>query len=66
MKITVNGQCRELNNPTNLKDIVHMFCKDSSRVISEINGEIVKASQWDRTTVEDGDIIELVSFVGGG
>ena len=32
----------------------------------EINGEIVPKAQYANTLINDGDIIEVVSFVGGG
>jgi sulfur carrier protein len=69
MKITINGQARELSPSASLKDIVSQFCQDersSSRVITEHNGNIVKCAQWQDTPVKDGDTIELVSLVGGG
>ena len=32
----------------------------------ERNGDIVFKSQYDETLLQDGDSIEVVSFVGGG
>ena len=32
----------------------------------ERNEEIVPKAEYDNTVIEDGDIIEIVSFVGGG
>ena len=69
MKITINGQTKELPAAASLKDVISQFCKDersSNRVISELNGSIIKCNQWQDTPVKDGDTIELVSFVGGG
>ena len=37
-----------------------------SRIAVERNGEIVPKSEYDSTLLEDGDVIEVVSFVGGG
>lgn len=37
-----------------------------SRVAVERNGEIVPKAEYDSTLLEDGDVIEVVSFVGGG
>ncbi len=37
-----------------------------SRIAVEINGEIVPKAKYDETVIEDGDTIEIVSFVGGG
>ena len=39
---------------------------DSKRIAVERNGDIIFKSQYDSTVLEDGDSIEVVSFVGGG
>lgn len=39
---------------------------DVRRIAIERNGEIVPKSLYDRTSLCDGDCIEIVSFVGGG
>ena len=39
---------------------------DPKRIAVERNGEIVFKSQYDETILEDGDSLEIVSFVGGG
>ena len=39
---------------------------DSKRIAVERNGDIVFQSQYDITILEDGDNLEIVSFVGGG
>lgn len=36
------------------------------RIAIELNGEIIPKSQYDLTIIQDGDEIEIVSFVGGG
>ena len=39
---------------------------DSKRIAVERNGCIVPKSQYSETVLEDGDNLEIVSFVGGG
>ena len=39
---------------------------DPKRIAVERNGDIVFKSQYDATVLEDGDSLEVVSFVGGG
>lgn len=39
---------------------------DAKRIAVERNGEIVFKSQYSETVLNDGDSIEVVSFVGGG
>lgn len=36
------------------------------RVAVEMNGRIVPKAQYDATVPQDGDALEIVSFVGGG
>ena len=66
MNITLNGKPKELRPTLDLKSAVERFCKDKTPVIAELNGEIIKLPQWEETTLKEGDIVELVSFVGGG
>ena len=39
---------------------------DPRRIAVERNGDIVFKSQYDAVILEDGDSLEIVSFVGGG
>lgn len=39
---------------------------DLKRVAVEINGEIVPKASYSQTRLNDGDTVEIVSFVGGG
>ena len=39
---------------------------DPKRIAVERNGDIVFKSQHDVIVLEDGDSLEIVSFVGGG
>ena len=39
---------------------------DPNRIAVERNGEIVPKAKYGETVFEDGDSVEVVSFVGGG
>ena len=39
---------------------------DPKRIAVERNGDIVFKSQYDAIILQDGDSLEIVSFVGGG
>ena len=39
---------------------------DVKRIAVERNGDIVPKAQYGETVLQDGDSIEIVSFVGGG
>jgi len=66
MNITINGISRQLASAQKLSDIVSSFCKQPKHVITELNGTIVPSDQWPQTNLQEGDTLELVTFVGGG
>ena len=66
MHITLNGQKKETPSSQSLGEVVNRFCASPAVLIAEVNGTIIKKAQWDALGVNDGDTIELVSFVGGG
>ena len=39
---------------------------NTERVAVELNGDILPKSQYENTYLNDGDKVEVVSFVGGG
>ena len=39
---------------------------DRNRIAIERNGQIVPKAEYDATILQDGDCLEVVSFVGGG
>lgn len=39
---------------------------ETLRVVVEKNGDIVPRNKWEETVLAAGDVIEIVSFVGGG
>ena len=66
MHITINGTSQQLISVKNLSEIVSSYCKQSKHVITELNGTIIPSDQWANTHLQDGDALELVTFVGGG
>lgn len=62
--IYVNG--KETKNCKGLSVLLENSGFRRDRIAVEINGEIIKKSDYDKTVLNDGDKIEVVSFVGGG
>lgn len=62
--IYVNG--KETENSKSLSVLLENGGFRRDRIAVEINGEIIKKSDYDKTVLNDGDKIEVVSFVGGG
>ena len=64
--ITVNGI--KISNADNLSlaDYLTREGYKISLVAVECNGSIVPKTQYEEKILTDGDVIEVVSFVGGG
>lgn len=64
--ITVNGEGIENITGKTVAEYLAESNYDLRRIVVERNGEIVPKSQYDAIVLQDGDSIEIVSFVGGG
>ncbi|MBE7021262.1 MAG: sulfur carrier protein ThiS [Ruminococcaceae bacterium] len=49
-----------------VKEYLYSAGYDLMRVAVELNGDIVPKARYADTFLEDGDSVEVVSFVGGG
>lgn len=63
--VKINGNPSDLAGQT-VADHLAAANYDTRRIVVERNGEIVPRSQYGETVLEDGDTVEIVSFVGGG
>lgn len=63
--IKINGVSLELS-PTTLEEYLSTTAYDSKRIAVEINGRIIPKSQYATTFLQREDVVEIVSFVGGG
>jgi thiamine biosynthesis protein ThiS len=66
MNLTVNGETRSLVGVTDVASLVAALGLDGRKVAVERNLEIVPRSAYEKTSLEDGDRIEIVHFIGGG
>ena len=63
--VKINGSFESANGKT-LSEYLSETDYDPARIAIEKNGTIVPKAQYDSTVLSDGDVIEVVSFVGGG
>lgn len=66
MRITVNGEAREVPADTTLEGLVRLLALTPERLAVELNLEVVRRDDWPRRVLHDGDRVEVVHFVGGG
>lgn len=65
LSLIVNGEPRRAN-PGSIADLVRSLELDPAKVAVERNGEIVPRSTLANVAIADGDVLEIVHFVGGG
>ena len=63
--VKVNGTALDIAGKT-IAEYLTTTNYDPKRIAVERNGEIVFKSLYGKTILEDGDSLEVVSFVGGG
>jgi len=63
--VKINGEDRNLAGMT-LTQYLAGTNYNPKRIAVERNGEIVPKARYEETIFQDGDHIEVVSFVGGG
>lgn len=66
MNIIVNGNKKGIDNINNVQELLSHFFEESKGVIVELNGEILRRDRWKEQLVKEGDVIELIQFMGGG
>jgi len=66
MLTTVNGQSHQLTCGMTLAGLIEQLGLDGQRVVVERNRQIVPRDHYQTITLEDGDVLEIVQFVGGG
>jgi thiamine biosynthesis protein ThiS len=66
LSIQLNGAARTLPGPVSLAGLLTQLGLDARMVVVERNREIVRRGRLDEVKVDEGDVIELVHFVGGG
>jgi sulfur carrier protein len=66
MQATVNGETIELPEGLTVKTLLAHLGVKSERVAVERNGAVVKRARHEEERLAAGDVLEVVSFVGGG
>ena len=66
MTITLNGEASAIDPGTSVAGLLAALSLSPSKVAIERNREIVPRSAYAETALADGDVVEVVTFVGGG
>jgi sulfur carrier protein len=66
MLITVNGEKKEVPQGLMIVGLLQFLKIQPERVAVELNLDIVKKDRYNTTPVNEGDSVEVVSFMAGG
>jgi sulfur carrier protein len=66
MRAMVNGEAMELPEGLTVAALLQHLGVRGNRVAVERNGEVVKKARHGEQRLAAGDVVEIVTFVGGG
>lgn len=64
--LKVNGEPKTCSEQTKLPDFLEQQGLNPRLIAVEYNGEILHRQYWDTTEMKAGDVLEIVTIVGGG
>jgi len=65
-KIQLNGDPYEINDGTNLNELLNNLKIQKNKVAIEVNGQIVEKNKYTNLILNKDDKVEIVHFIGGG
>ena len=65
-KIQLNGKLYEINNGTNLNQLLNNLKIQKNKVAIEVNGQIIDKNKYPNLILNKNDKVEIVHFIGGG
>jgi sulfur carrier protein len=66
MMLTVNGEARPARENQTVADLLREMKLDAAPCAVEVNRRLVSKTAHAQTALADGDVIEIVTLVGGG
>ena len=66
MQILFNGKRREVQAGTSIQELLDQLRLDGLQVVVEHNRRILPRQRLAVTPLQEGDLLEVIHFVGGG
>lgn len=63
--VTINGESYDMDGKS-VAFAVESLKYDRTKIAVELNEDIVPKQTYEETILKNGDVVEVVSFVGGG
>ena len=66
MKITCNGETKQISPGSTLFSFIRDLDLNPDTVVAECDGRIIKRDEFEKLVLSEGNVLELIRFVGGG
>jgi thiamine biosynthesis protein ThiS len=66
IQLLVNGELHTILSGSTVAGLLHQLDIRSDRVAVEVNLQIVERDGFETCTLQEGDRVEIISFIGGG
>ena len=66
MTLRINGKPREEEGPLSAADLLARLGVDTARTVVELNGRVLERMNLPSEMLKEGDVLEIIRFVGGG
>ena len=67
MKVYVNGEAQEVNQPLTVSELIKASGVQQPEMVSvQVNEEFVDREEWDGIQLKEGDHVDFLFFMGGG
>ncbi len=66
MRLNINGRAEMVSGSITIEGLIEERGLAPKRVVIEYNGIVITRERWSEIQIREGDIFEIISFVGGG
>jgi sulfur carrier protein len=66
ISITLNGDPYRIDGDPRLSALIENLKMKPARIAVELNREVVPRARYGEIILKEGDVLEIINFVGGG
>jgi sulfur carrier protein len=66
IEIQLNGETHKFEENLSVEELLKKLSIDKNKVAVELNQTVVSKQTYSNTTVVNKDVVEIVTFIGGG
>ncbi len=66
MQIKVNGKAEEVKENSTIKSFIEGTELKIDQIIIALNDDVIEVENYPKIALNDGDSIDVMSFIGGG